>query len=90
MCVFNDTCLTSLDLYLAEFEQSLQDYIDRLSYAEDWTWFDSDGNSLSDSEVAAMTDEDRAEAFINGWYVKGSTGSSTGESSRKVPAYREI
>ena len=26
-----------LDLYLAEFEQSLQDYIDRLSYAEDWT-----------------------------------------------------
>ncbi len=69
---------TYLDLYLAEFEQSLQDYIDRLSYAEDWTWFNSDGTALSDSEVAAMTDEDRAEAFINGWYVKGSTGSSSG------------
>ncbi len=66
---------TYLDLYLAEFEQSLQDYIDRLSYAEDWTWFGSDGTALSDSEVAAMTDADRAEAFINGWYVKGSTGS---------------
>ena len=69
---------TYLDLYLAEFEQSLQDYIDRLSYAEDWTWFNSDGTALSDSEVAAMTDADRTEAFINGWYVKGSTGSSSG------------
>ena len=69
---------TYLDLYLAEFEQSLQDYIDRLAYAEDWTWFKSDGTALSDSEVAAMTDADRAEAFINGWYVKGSTGSSSG------------
>jgi hypothetical protein len=69
---------TYLDLYLAEFEQSLQDYIDRLSYAEDWTWFNSDGTALSDSEVAAMTDADRAEAFINGWYVKGSTGGMEG------------
>ena len=69
---------TYLDLYLAEFEQSLQDYIDRLAYAEDWTWFNSDGTALSDSEVAAMTDADRAEAFINGWYVKGSTGSRSG------------
>ncbi len=69
---------TYLDLYLAEFEQSLQDYIDRLAYAEDWTWFNSDGTALSDSEVAAMTDADRAQAFINGWYVKGSTGSSSG------------
>ena len=69
---------TYLDLYLAEFEQSLQDYIDRLAYAEDWTWFNSDGTALSDSEVAAMTDADRVQAFINGWYVKGSTGSSSG------------
>ena len=69
---------TYLDLYLAEFEQSLQDYIDRLAYAEDWTWFNSSGTALSDSEVAAMTDADRAEAFINGWYIKGSTGSSSG------------
>ncbi len=69
---------TYLDLYLAEFEQSLQDYIDRLAYAQDWTWFHSDGTALSDSEVASMTDADRAEAFINGWYVKGSTGSSSG------------
>ena len=69
---------TYLDLYLAEFEQSLQAYIDRLAYAEDWTWFNSDGTALSDSEVAVMTDADRAEAFINGWYVKGSTGNSSG------------
>ena len=66
-----------LDLYLAEFEQSLQDYIDRLSYAEDWTWFNSSGEALSDSEVAAMSDADRAEAFINGWYTRGSTGSGS-------------
>lgn len=65
---------TYLDLYLAEFQQSLQAYIDRLSYAEDWTWFHSDGTVLSDSEVAAMTNADRAEAFIHGWYVKGSAG----------------
>ena len=64
-------------LIRAEFEQSLQDYIDRLAYAEDWTWFNSDGEALSDSEVAAMTDADRAEAFINGWYAKGSTGGNS-------------
>ncbi|MCR4596645.1 MAG: hypothetical protein K5673_07670 [Lachnospiraceae bacterium] len=69
---------TYLDLYLAEFEESLQAYIDRLAYAEDWTWFNSEGKALSDSEVSAMTDADRAEAFINGWYVKGSTGSDSG------------
>ncbi len=68
---------TYVDLYLAEFEQSLEDYIARLAYAEDWTWFDEDGNALSDSVVAAMTDDDRAEAFINGWYAKGSTGSES-------------
>ena len=67
-----------VDLYLSEFEQSLGDYIARLSYAEDWTWFDASGNALSDSEVAAMTDADRAEAFISGAYAKGSTGSASG------------
>ena len=69
---------TYLDLYRMEFEQSLQDYIDRLAYAEDWTWFDGEGNALTDEEVAAMTDADRGEAFVNGWYAKGSTGSSGG------------
>ena len=68
---------TYVDLYLAEFEQSLEDYIARLAYAEDWTWFDENGNALSDSEVASMTDSDRAEAFINGWYAKGSNGSDS-------------
>jgi len=67
-----------VDLYLSEFEQSLGDYIARLAYAEDWTWFDTNGNALSDSEVAAMTDADRAEAFISGTYAKGSTGSASG------------
>ena len=69
---------TYVDLYLSEFEQSLGDYIARLAYAEDWTWFDANGNALSDSEVAAMTDADRAEAFITGAYAKGSTGSASG------------
>ena len=67
-----------VDLYLTELEQSLGDYIARLAYAEDWTWFDASGNALSDSEVAAMTDADRAEAFISGSYAKGSTGSTSG------------
>ncbi len=71
---------TYVDLYLAEFEQSLGDYIARLAYAEDWTWFDESGSALSDSEVASMTDDDRAEAFISGLYAKGSTGSSSGSS----------
>ena len=67
-----------VDLYLAEFEQSLNDYLARLDYAEDWTWFDNDGNALSDSEVASMTSADRALAFIEGRYAKGSTGNSGG------------
>ena len=69
---------TYVDLYLAEFEQSLEAYLERLDYTEDWTWFDSDGNALSDEEVAAMTSEDKAQAFIEGRYAKGSTGSSSG------------
>jgi len=71
---------TYVDLYLSEFEESLEAYISRLAYAEDWTWFDSDGNALSDSDTAAMTDDDRAEAFITGAYAKGSTGSSSSSS----------
>ncbi|MCR4688022.1 MAG: hypothetical protein K5745_00565 [Saccharofermentans sp.] len=67
---------TYVDMYLGEFEQSLNDYLEGLAYTDDWTWFDEDGNALSDSEVAAMTDEDRAEAFIEGRYAEGSTGSS--------------
>ena len=69
---------TYVDLYLGEFQESLNDYIDRLEYTEDWTWFDSDGSALSDDEVAAMTKEDKALAFIEGRYTKGSTGSATG------------
>ncbi len=66
-----------LDLYLAEFEQSLNDYIDRLEYAEDWTWFESDGAALSDSEVAEMSTGEMALAFIEGRYAKGSTGGNS-------------
>ncbi len=68
---------TYVDFYLAEFQQSLNDYIARLDYAEDWTWFGTDGKALSDSEVAAMTTADRAAAFIEGRYAKGSTGSDS-------------
>ena len=64
-----------LDLYLSEFEESLNAYLEGLAYTDDWTWFDADGNALSDEEVAAMTTEDRALAFIEGRYAKGSTGS---------------
>ena len=69
---------TYLDLYLAELNENLQWYVDSLGYAEGWTWFDADGNALSDEEVAAMTDADRALAFIEGRYAKGSAGRGMG------------
>ena len=65
---------TYLDLYLAEFTQNLQWYVDNLDYAEGWTWFDTDGNALSDEEIAAMTSAEKAEAFLEGRYAKGSSG----------------
>ena len=64
---------TYLDLYLAEFVSNLQWYLDNLDYTSGWTWFDEDGNALSDEEVAAMTTEDKATAFIEGRYTEGST-----------------
>lgn len=65
---------TYLDLYLAEFTENLEWYLENLDYAEGWTWFDEDGNALSDEEVAAMTTTDKAEAFIEGRYTKSSSG----------------
>ncbi|MBT1176042.1 hypothetical protein JS532_00450 [Bifidobacterium callimiconis] len=64
---------TYLNLYLAEFEQNLQWYVDNLDYADGWTWFDSDGNAMSDEAVAAMTSKDRATAFLEGRYAKATT-----------------
>ena len=69
---------TYLDLYLAEFMENLQWYVDSLSYAEGWTWFDADGTALSDEAVAAMTSLDRATAFIEGRYTKASSGGMGG------------
>lgn len=54
--------------------ENLQWYVDNLAYAEGWTWFNAEGEALSDEEVAAMTDADRALAFIEGRYDKGSSG----------------
>ncbi|MCC8067229.1 MAG: hypothetical protein LIO94_09045, partial [Clostridiales bacterium] len=65
---------TYLDLYLAEFVSNLQWYLDNLDYSDGWTWFDADGNALSDEEVAAMSTEDKATAFIEGRYAAGSSG----------------
>ncbi len=67
-----------LDLYLAELRSNLQWYVDNLAYAEGWTWFDADGSALSDEAVAAMSDADRALAFIEGRYAKGSTAGGFG------------
>ena len=64
---------TYLDLYLAEFTQNLQWYLDNLDYTDGWTWFDEDGEALSDDEVAEMTTEDKAAAFIEGRYTKSSS-----------------
>ena len=65
---------TYLDLYLCEFTENLQWYVDSLSYGEGWTWFNEDGTAMSDEDVAAMTTEDKAQAFIEGRYTKGSSG----------------
>ncbi|MCD7824075.1 MAG: hypothetical protein LUG86_08715 [Oscillospiraceae bacterium] len=69
---------TYLDLYLAEFTENLEWYLDSLDYADGWTWFDEDGNALSDEEVAAMTTADKAQAFIEGRYSKSSSTGSMG------------
>ncbi|MDD5849289.1 MAG: hypothetical protein PUE64_08150 [Firmicutes bacterium] len=61
---------TYLTLYLDEFTENLQWYLDNLDYATDWTWFDEDGNALSDEEVANMTLEDKQKAFLEGRYAK--------------------
>ena len=67
-----------IDLYLAEMTENLQWYVDNLDYAEGWTWFDGDGEALSDEDVAAMTTADKAQAFIEGRYAKGSSGGGMG------------
>jgi len=69
---------TYLDFYLAEFQSNLQWYVDNLDYADGWTWFDEDGNALSDEEVANMTTEDKAEAFIEGRYAASESGNREG------------
>lgn len=72
---------TYLTLYLAEFRENLQWYLDNLDYAQGWTWFDEEGNALSDDAVAEMTSEEKAEAFLEGRYTKGNsdTGMTGGE-----------
>lgn len=69
---------TYLDLYLAEYVENLQWYLDNLDYATDWTWFDDNGNALSDDAVAAMTIEDKSEAMLKGNYAATSTGKGFG------------
>ena len=65
---------TYVDLYLKSFIANLQDYVDRLDYADGWTWFDPDGNALSDEAFDAMSTAEKAQAFIEGRYDKGSSG----------------
>jgi len=60
---------TYLDLYLAEFTENLQWYIDNLDYAEGWTWFDENGAAVSD-----LAGFDKATAFIEGRYAKATSG----------------
>lgn len=65
---------TYLNLYLEEFKSNLQWYLDNLDYAKGWTWFDEEGNVLSNDEVAVMTSEDKAAAFLEGRYAKENSG----------------
>jgi hypothetical protein len=66
---------TYLTLYLDEFQADLAWYLENLDYASGWTWFDSDGNAMSDSAVAAMTSEEKAQAFLEGRYAQSSSQS---------------
>lgn len=80
---------TYLMLYLDEFMQNLQWYVDNLDYADDWTWFGTDGTALTDAEVAALTTEDKAKAFIEGRYAKSestSGGMSGGAPGGQAPS----
>lgn len=77
---------TYLTLYLNEFEQNLNWYLDNLDYAEDWTWFDDNGNAFSDKKVAAMSAKDKAEAFLEGRYAKGSSENSGGPGGGNMPS----
>ena len=76
---------TYLDLYLAEFIENLQWYVDNLDYADGWTWFDADGNPLSDEAVAAMTVQEKATAFIEGRYAKSGSSSMGGHGGMGGP-----
>ena len=69
---------TYLTLYLKEFQKNLEWYLENLDYADDWTWFDSEGNALSDERVAQMTTEEKAQAFLEGRYAKGQSGENAG------------
>ena len=69
---------TYLTLYLKEFQKNLKWYLENLDYADDWTWFDSDGNALSDESVAQMTMEEKAQTFLEGRYAKGQSNGNAG------------
>ena len=69
---------TYLTLYLKEFEKNLEWYLENLDYADNWTWFDSDGKALSDESVSQMTTEEKAQAFLEGRYAKGESGQNAG------------
>ena len=69
---------TYLDLYLAEFTENLQWYLDNLDYASGWTWFDEEGNALTDNEVMAMTLEEKQLAFLEGRIAGNTRGGSGG------------
>ena len=69
---------TYLTLYLKEFEKNLEWYLENLDYADDWTWFDSDGNALSDESVSQLSTEEKAQAFLEGRYAKGESGQNAG------------
>lgn len=69
---------TYLTLYLDEFVSNLQWYVDNLDYADGWTWFDTDGNAMSDEAVAAMTTEEKAEAFVEDRYAQGNSSNEMG------------
>jgi hypothetical protein len=69
---------TYLNLYLNEFKQNLQWYLDNLDYANDYTWFSEDGTAMSDEAAAAMSAEDKVTAFLAGRYAKGSSDDRRG------------
>lgn len=72
---FNTNFQKKMAEYLSE---EYMDYINGQNLSIRESAVDSDGNALSDETVAQMTTEEKAQAFLEGRYAKGTSGDQAG------------